>query len=39
MNKDRRKLGLPDEECYEIDRAISVGVDAVRRLIRRDRGE
>ena len=39
MNKDRRKLGLPDKECYEIDRAISVGVDAVRRLIRKDRWE
>ena len=39
MNKDRRRLGLPDEECYDIDRAICVGVDAVRRLIQKDRGE
>lgn len=37
MNKDRRKLGLPDEECYDIDRAIRVGVAAVRGLIQKDR--
>lgn len=39
MNKDRRKLGLPDEECYDIDRVIRVGVDAVKRLIEQDRGQ
>lgn len=36
-NQTRRELGLPDPKCYDMAPAIETAVDAVRRLMVRDR--
>jgi uridine phosphorylase len=36
-NQERRKLGLPDEDCHDTSRAIDIAIQAVRELIRKDK--